>query len=60
MCVKKQDRIEMFNFKNLEGQEEFFKLTESNRELVKCYQTEENIDKQSAACFFKQIFPPIF
>ena len=37
-----------------------FKLTENNRELVKWYQTEENIDKQSDAWFFKQIFPPIF
>ena len=48
---KKQDRIEMFNFKSLEGQEEFFKLTEKNRELVKCFQTEENIEKQSDAWF---------
>ena len=35
---KKQDRIEMFNFKSLECQEEFFKLTEQKTELVKCFQ----------------------
>jgi hypothetical protein len=48
---KKQERIEMFNFKSLEGKEEFFKLTEKNRELVICFQTEENIEKQSDAWF---------
>ena len=41
----------MFNFKSLECQEEYFKLTENNRELVKCFQTEENIEKQSDAWF---------
>ena len=44
---KKQDRIEMFNFKNLECQEKFFHLTETKNELVKCFQNGAEFENQS-------------
>ena len=48
---KKQERIEMFNFKNSEDQEKFFKLTETKSELRKCFQNQNEIDKQSTEWF---------
>ena len=43
---KRQDKIEMFYFKNSEGQKEFFQLTELRRDLVNFFQNENEIEKQ--------------
>jgi hypothetical protein len=48
---KKQERIELFNFKNLEGQEKFFHLTETKTELMKCFHNENSIAEQSQQWF---------
>ena len=43
---KRQDKTEMFNFKDAECQKDFYQLTELGRDLVNCFQNENNIEKQ--------------
>ena len=44
---KKQERIEMFNFKKVESQRQFFQLTENKDDLTNCFLNEKGIGKQS-------------
>ena len=52
---KRKDRIEMFNFRNLEGQEKFSNLTETKNELLKCFLNSNNLSKQSNE-WFRNLF----
>ena len=45
-CMKKPDRIELFNFKNLECQEKFLKITNETLKLSNCFLKAGNLDKQ--------------
>ena len=44
----------MFNFKNKECQKNFFDVTESTRNLSKCFQSKEDFKNQSKS-FFKTL-----
>ena len=62
---KKQERIEMFNFKKVESQRQFFQLTENKDDLTNCFLNEKGIGKQSNDWFktlhkyFQQSFTKI-
>ena len=47
----KPERIEMYNFKNSEDQEKFFQLTETKKELSKCFQNNNKMEDQSNEWF---------
>ena len=50
----KNERQEMFNFKNEDGQKTFFSLTNNTTKLSKCFETIENVDTQ-AQKWFKEL-----
>ena len=45
--VYKEERRQLFNFKNQECQETFFNLTENTTSLSDCFHNEDNIEQQS-------------
>ena len=63
--VLEHERKEMFNFKNLESQKTFLNLTNNTTALSKCFETDDNVEKQSKKwfkhlnSFFQQSFRKI-
>ena len=49
--VPVNERKEVFNFKNLDCQETFFKLTNNTTTLSECFETDENVENQSKKWF---------
>ena len=47
----RMDRTEIYNFKNRECQEIFFDLTNNSTKLTRCFETNENIQKQGRKWF---------
>ena len=41
-----EERVELFNFRNVDCQEKFKENTEENSKLTECFETEENFDSQ--------------
>ena len=51
--VKKPERVEMFNYKNIECQEKFYQITNDTTELTKCFQKDGNVNDQAEKWFGK-------
>ena len=47
VCEMKSERQEMFNFKNLENQENFFNLTNETRKLTDCFKNDKSFPHQT-------------
>ena len=52
---KNQSRIEMFNFKNLECQSNFYSITETKNDLINCFENGKGLELQTNE-WFKNLF----